>query len=204
MNHLRQMGIGAVTLVAFAPLFALAPFHFGTFYQSEPVNLALTSAGLLGCLCIVVLGRGSDKQSNGLPLVAVVSAAIALVTLVLAPLAPFPVRAWLGSMEFHDGGASYLLLAVFLSLGYRLFEVGAPLRAGPDVISWINKMFESNCLFMHRALFDRLGDLGGCLFDLFFIIDIGQQNGKLIATQPGDGIGVAQGAAQAHGHLLQQ
>ena len=41
--------------------------------------------------------------------------------------------------------------------GYRLFEVGAPLRAGPDVISWINKMFESNCLFMHRALFDSIG-----------------------------------------------
>ena len=41
--------------------------------------------------------------------------------------------------------------------GYRLFEVGAPLRAGPDVISWINKMFESNCLFMHRALFDAIG-----------------------------------------------
>lgn len=40
--------------------------------------------------------------------------------------------------------------------GYRLFEVGAPLRAGANKITWISKMFESNCLFMHRALFDAI------------------------------------------------
>ncbi len=41
--------------------------------------------------------------------------------------------------------------------GYRLFEVGTPLRAGPENISWLNRMFESNCLFVERSLLDELG-----------------------------------------------
>jgi glycosyltransferase involved in cell wall biosynthesis len=41
--------------------------------------------------------------------------------------------------------------------GYRLYEVGTPLRSGPENISWLNRMFESNCLFMARALFDSIG-----------------------------------------------
>ena len=41
--------------------------------------------------------------------------------------------------------------------GYRLFEVGSPLRAGPENISWMNRIFESNCLFMRRELFQELG-----------------------------------------------
>ncbi len=41
--------------------------------------------------------------------------------------------------------------------GYRLFEVGVPLRAGPENLTWLNRMFESNCLFMKRSLFNSLG-----------------------------------------------
>ena len=41
--------------------------------------------------------------------------------------------------------------------GYRLYEVGVPLRAGAENINWLNRMFESNCLFMKRSLFQRLG-----------------------------------------------
>jgi glycosyltransferase involved in cell wall biosynthesis len=41
--------------------------------------------------------------------------------------------------------------------GYRLYEVGTPLRAGPENISWMNRIFESNCLFMKRELFQGLG-----------------------------------------------
>lgn len=41
--------------------------------------------------------------------------------------------------------------------GYRLFEVGTPLRAGPENIGWFNRMFESNCLFLKRELFAELG-----------------------------------------------
>lgn len=41
--------------------------------------------------------------------------------------------------------------------GYRLFEIGAPLRAGPSSITWLNKMFESNCLFLRKSLFDAIG-----------------------------------------------
>ena len=41
--------------------------------------------------------------------------------------------------------------------GYRLFEVGSPLRAGPASITWLNKMFESNCLFLRKSLFEAIG-----------------------------------------------
>ncbi|MFT4614105.1 MAG: glycosyltransferase involved in cell wall biosynthesis [Bacteroidia bacterium] len=41
--------------------------------------------------------------------------------------------------------------------GYRLFEVGTLLRATAENIGWFNRMFESNCLFMKRALLQELG-----------------------------------------------
>jgi glycosyltransferase involved in cell wall biosynthesis len=41
--------------------------------------------------------------------------------------------------------------------GYRLFEIGTPLRSGPENINWFNRMFESNCLFMRRSLFLEQG-----------------------------------------------
>jgi glycosyltransferase involved in cell wall biosynthesis len=41
--------------------------------------------------------------------------------------------------------------------GYRLYEIGTPLRAGPENINWLNRMFESNCLFMRRTLFHGQG-----------------------------------------------
>jgi hypothetical protein len=41
--------------------------------------------------------------------------------------------------------------------GYRLYEIGTPLRAGPENINWLNRMFESNCLFMRRSLFKAQG-----------------------------------------------
>jgi len=41
--------------------------------------------------------------------------------------------------------------------GYRLYEIGSPLRAGPENINWLNRMFESNCLFMKRPLFQTQG-----------------------------------------------
>lgn len=41
--------------------------------------------------------------------------------------------------------------------GYRLFEVGTPLRAANENIGWFNRMFESNCLFMKRTLLEEMG-----------------------------------------------
>lgn len=41
--------------------------------------------------------------------------------------------------------------------GYRLYEIGTPLRAGAENINWLNRMFESNCLFMMKSLFDEIG-----------------------------------------------
>jgi hypothetical protein len=41
--------------------------------------------------------------------------------------------------------------------GYGLFEIGSPLRAGAKNITWFNRMFESNCLFLKRTLFNAIG-----------------------------------------------
>ncbi|MEZ5502989.1 MAG: glycosyltransferase [Halioglobus sp.] len=41
--------------------------------------------------------------------------------------------------------------------GYKLFQIGSPLSAGAEKVTWLNRMFESNCLFMNRSVFDDLG-----------------------------------------------
>jgi glycosyltransferase involved in cell wall biosynthesis len=41
--------------------------------------------------------------------------------------------------------------------GYRLYEVSTPLRSGASRLTWFNRMFEANCLFMRRSLFNELG-----------------------------------------------
>lgn len=41
--------------------------------------------------------------------------------------------------------------------GYRLFEIGIALRSGAKRLAWFNRMFEANCLFMKRSLFQSLG-----------------------------------------------
>lgn len=41
--------------------------------------------------------------------------------------------------------------------GYRLFEIGVPLQGRQPKITWFNKMFETNCLFMARSLFAEIG-----------------------------------------------
>jgi len=41
--------------------------------------------------------------------------------------------------------------------GYRLYEISTPLRSGASKLTWFNRMFESNCLFMKRELFEALG-----------------------------------------------
>lgn len=41
--------------------------------------------------------------------------------------------------------------------GYRLYEIGVPLQGDVPQITWFNKMTESNCLFMYRDVFERIG-----------------------------------------------
>lgn len=41
--------------------------------------------------------------------------------------------------------------------GYRLYEIGTPLRSGASRLTWFNRIFESNCLFMKRTHFKSLG-----------------------------------------------
>jgi glycosyltransferase involved in cell wall biosynthesis len=40
--------------------------------------------------------------------------------------------------------------------GYRLYEISTPLRSGANRLTWFNRMFEANCLFMKRSLFREL------------------------------------------------
>jgi glycosyltransferase involved in cell wall biosynthesis len=41
--------------------------------------------------------------------------------------------------------------------GYRLYEISTPLRSGAKQLSWFNRMFESNCLFLKKSLLMELG-----------------------------------------------
>ena len=41
--------------------------------------------------------------------------------------------------------------------GYRLFEIGAAFQGAEPNVTWFNRMFESNCLFMSRRTFDDMG-----------------------------------------------
>lgn len=41
--------------------------------------------------------------------------------------------------------------------GYRLFEIGYPLKPRGMPANWFNKLFESNCFFMNTQLFHRIG-----------------------------------------------
>ena len=49
--------------------------------------------------------------------------------------------------------------------GYRLFEIGSPLPTKTARPTWFDRMFESCCLFLRRATYERIG---GCdeRFDL--------------------------------------
>lgn len=58
------------------------------------------------------------------------------------------------SKEVEDG---LLARIEWPSDGYRLYDIGTPLRSGAKRLHWFNKMFESNCLFLRRSLFQELG-----------------------------------------------
>jgi len=49
--------------------------------------------------------------------------------------------------------------------GYRLFEIGAALRGASTSVSWLNRLFESNCLTLRRDCVDALGGMDEA-FDL--------------------------------------
>ena len=71
--------------------------------------------------------------------------------------------------------------------GYRLYEIGSPLWGTVPKVTWFNKMFESNCLFMHN---DTFADIGGAdeRFDIpgggFLNIDFYRNACELEGTQP--------------------
>lgn len=68
-------------------------------------------------------------------------------------------------LQGYDEAAEDALLAGigWPADGYRLFEIGVPYRIEPGGIRpkllWMVRQFESNCLFMRRSAFNRVG---GC------------------------------------------
>jgi len=59
----------------------------------------------------------------------------------------------------YDQAAEDELLARinFPEDGYRLFEVCTPLRQGARMVQWLNRIGETNCLFLRRSLFQGMG-----------------------------------------------
>lgn len=78
--------------------------------------------------------------------------------------------------------------------GYRLYEIGAPLRGGASHTTWFNRMFESNCLMLRRELFDRLSGLdprfdlpGGGFANLDFFKRASEAPGTDVVQLVGEG-----------------
>ena len=71
--------------------------------------------------------------------------------------------------------------------GYRLFEIGAPLRGEADKITWFNKMAESNCLFLSKSLYRHIGGVDE-RFDIpgggFVNLDLYKRAADYPASQP--------------------
>ena len=70
--------------------------------------------------------------------------------------------------------------------GYRLFEIGCPLHGGEPKVTWLNRMSESNALFVRKKTFE---DIGGAdeRFDSpgggFLNLDIWSEVAKLDDTE---------------------
>jgi hypothetical protein len=92
-------------------------------------------------------------------------------------------------LEGYDAAEEDRLLAsiAWPEPGYRLFEIASPLTYGGPTEHWLTAWFESNCLFLSRAVFDRLG---GCdeRFDLpgggLLNLDLFRRACELPDTQP--------------------
>ena len=92
-------------------------------------------------------------------------------------------------LEGYDAAEEDRLLAsiAWPEAGYRLFEIASPLTFGGPTEHWLTAWFESNCLFLPRAVFDRLG---GCdeRFDLpgggLLNLDLFRRACELPDTQP--------------------
>lgn len=71
--------------------------------------------------------------------------------------------------------------------GYGLFEIGEPLIAHVPKITWLNRMIESNCLFMHRDIYTAIGGANE-QFDLpgggFLNMDMCREATAFPSTQP--------------------
>lgn len=119
----------AAAVAMAGPLFALPIFHTGIYYQSEPVILALNLVSTLACIALL-LELGSRRPGPlGIPPACLVALAISLLTIIFSGFHDYWLRSWTGSPEFGDGGASYLWIAVFLAIGYRMYHVPVLRRA---------------------------------------------------------------------------
>lgn len=78
--------------------------------------------------------------------------------------------------------------------GYRLFEIGVPLQGRMPKMTWFNKMFESNCLFLTREHFYAIGGAeerfdtpGGGFLNLDLYIEAASPDGVVPVQLIGEG-----------------
>ena len=78
--------------------------------------------------------------------------------------------------------------------GYRLFEIGAALRGPATGVTWLNRVFESNCLGIRRELARTLGGMdeafdlpGGGFVNLDFFKRACERDGASLVELIGEG-----------------
>lgn len=98
--------------------------------------------------------------------------------------------------EGYDRTAEDRLLAeiAWPDDGYRLFEIGAALRGSAPGVTWLNRVFESNCLGIRRDLAVELGGMdeafdlpGGGFVNLDFFKRACEREGTALVELIGEG-----------------
>jgi hypothetical protein len=79
--------------------------------------------------------------------------------------------------------------------GYRLFEVSSPLTFGGPTEHWLTSWFESNCLFLYKKTFERIGGAderfdfpGGGLVNIDFFVNASELPGAQPICVIGEGV----------------
>ncbi len=108
-------GVG-LALALLSILLAVPPFHFGIWYQSEPVAAGLRVASGIAALGLgMAAWRGRAVRRALLHPYVLVPAALALLSMVLSFAQPFPYQGWVGSPEVGEGAIWYADLAILIA-----------------------------------------------------------------------------------------
>jgi hypothetical protein len=114
-------------LACFVFVGALPPFGFGIWYQTEPVTILAVAAGATAAVLLAWAAFGGMPVATALAHpAALFTGLLALVTLLLAPLAPFPMRSLFGPPETGEGGLWFAALAPITALALLVWPHHGP------------------------------------------------------------------------------